>query len=310
MFLSAKINGGTTAEFELNFTNNTWSLAPAQAKWANVMFSDRGVFEIKNWGVIWLMDGLGTKKDSAVILHDAPTGEKDEKHSAGTGAAYAPALAKYKDAEIHWQVLRKSTPTELTASRTSGPLTAVRVKAKQICEGLLPKAGLTNGTRPATGTACGEFPGRVLRRMPVKGGGQPGAFSLQVTGSGLLYLTSPTTHWESFGKAIDAKYQPTKKCWVDFGTKLPKTGDIYVLSKFENQGAFQHVGMIISSEGQDWITADGGQGNGGQSGFISRKFHSSGQIDGEFGAKAWLKGWVDLDNLRECLAEYFPKELA
>jgi hypothetical protein len=31
MFLSAKINGGTTAEFELNFTNNTWSLAPAQA---------------------------------------------------------------------------------------------------------------------------------------------------------------------------------------------------------------------------------------------------------------------------------------
>lgn len=67
--------------------------------------------------------------------------------------------------------------------------------------------------------------------------------------------------------------------------------------------------MIISAEGSDWVTADGGQGNGWQSGFIPRKFYSTGQIDGEFGNKAWLKGWVDLDNLREVLAAYFPKDL-
>jgi len=72
---------------------------------------------------------------------------------------------------------------------------------------------------------------------------------------------------------------------------------------------FQHVGMIISAEGSDWVTADGGQGNGWQSGFIPRKFYSTGQIDGEFGNKAWLKGWVDLDNLREVLSQYFPADL-
>jgi hypothetical protein len=314
MILSAKINDSLGAEFELNFTTNTWSLPPALAKWGNVMFSDRGLFEVKDWGVIWLMDGMGSgKKDSAVILHDAPKGEKDVKHVSGTGRVYAPASPKYKDCSIKWNVLRPSAPPELAASKSSGAMTKVRTKAKMICEGLLPKPGELSNGKPAAnavGTGCGEFPGRVMRRMPVKGAGQFGAFEITVPGSGKLYLTSPTTHWEKLAKAIDEKYKPTKKLWVDWtGSSRPKTGDIYLLSKFENKGEFQHVGMIISSDGDKWVTADGGQGNGWQSGFIPRKFYSTGQIDGEFGNKAWLKGWVDLDNLRECLSEYFPKDL-
>ena len=154
--------------------------------------------------------------------------------------------------------------------------------------------------------------------MPVKGENQSGAFNLNVPGAGVLYLTSPTIHWENFAREIDKKYQPAKKCWVEFSeTRRSHPGDIYVLHKFEDASAFQHVGVIYSAEGNEWVTADGGQGAGGgdpnqgwRSGFITRKFQSSGQIDGEFGHKAWLRGWVDLDNLRECLAEYFPKELA
>jgi len=320
MFLVAKISDDLTAEFELNFVNHTWSLSPAQGKWGNVMFSDRGPFEVKGWGVIWLMDGLGSVKDCAVILHSAPTGEQDEMHKAGTGRVYTPVLAQYKDETIHWNFLRKSPPTELTASRSSGQVTKARAKAKMICEQLLPKKGLSDGKKPAgaTGTGCGEFPGRVMRRMPVKGPGQTGAFCLDVPGAGKLYLTTPTTHWEEFAKAIDDKYKPVKKCWVDFAkSNRPQTGDIYLLAQYENKSQFQHVGLIISSEGSDWVTADGGQGEGDtdpnkgwRSGFIARKFYSTGQIDGEFGSKAWLKGWVDLDNLRECLADYFPKELA
>jgi hypothetical protein len=187
----------------------------------------------------------------------------------------------------------------------------VRAKAKQIAEGLLPKAGqLTNGKPEpgAKGTGCGEFPGRVMRRIPVAG--QPNAFSIDVPGAGKLYLTSPTTHWEQLAQAIDQKYQPAKKTWVEFnGANRPKTGDIYLLSKFEDKSQFQHVGMIISAEGSEWLTADGGQGNGWQSGFITRKFYATGQIDGEFGNKAWLKGWVDLDNLREVLAKWFPADV-
>ena len=314
MILSGKINDSLTAELELNFTTNTWTLPPAAARWGGAMFSDRGMFEAKSWGVIWLMDGLGsTAKDSTIILNNAPTSEQDYTHRAGTGRVYKPASAKLQDAAIQWQVLRRSASPELAAAATSGILTKVRAKAKKIAEGLLPAPGkLTNGKPEpgATGTGCGEFPGRVMRRMPVLGPPSRGAFEIDVPGAGKLYLTSPTTHWENLAKAIDEKYKPSKKTWVEFsGSNRPSTGDVYLLSKFENKGAFQHVGMIIGSEGSEWVTADGGQGNGWQSGFIARKFHASGQIDGEFGSKAWVKGWVDLDNLCAVLSDYFPQEL-
>src|SRR5262245_6823369 len=102
MFLRTSIDDSLTAEFELDFTSKTWSLPAAQAKWGNVMFSDRGVFEVKSWGVIWLMDGSGAAKNSAVILHSAPTGEQDTQHQAGTGRVFAPAVSKYKDAPLQW----------------------------------------------------------------------------------------------------------------------------------------------------------------------------------------------------------------
>jgi hypothetical protein len=311
MVISAKVNNSISADIELNFTNNTWSLPPSAVKWGGVMFSDRGSFEVKSWGVMWLMDGQpGRKKDSAVILHDAPTGEKDMARSAGAGRVFAPAAPKFKDSSVQWRVTKRAGAN---GAASGGENSKVRAKAKQIAESLVPPIGqLTNGQKPAgaVGTGCGEFPGRVLKRMPVAGPGQPNAFSLDVPGSGKLYLTSPTTHWEKFAKAIDQKFQPAKKTWVDFtGSNRPKKGDIYLLSNFGEKSKFQHVGMIISAEGSDWITADGGQGNGWQSGLIRRKFYPSGQIDGEFGNKAWLKGWVDLDNLREVLSQYFPADV-
>ena len=184
------------------------------------------------------------------------------------------------------------------------------MKAKKLAEGLLPKRGLSKfePVPGATGSGCGEFPGRIMLRMPVLSPTR-GGFEIDVRGK-KLYLTSPTTWWEEMAQAIDQKYKPAKKTWVPFtGSNRPSTGDIYVLSQYENQGMFQHVGMIISAEGNEWVTADGGQGNGWQSGFITRKFYADGQIDGEKGNKAWLKGWVDLDNLREVLKQYFPADV-
>jgi hypothetical protein len=315
MILTAKINDSLAADIELNFTTNTWNVPPATAKWGGVMYSDRGLFEVKPWGVIWLMDAKGSaKKDCTVILHAAPTDDGTAlSQNSGTGRVYAPAMSTYRDCEIQWRLLRRSASPALAAAKSSGASTAVRMKAKQIAESLLPKAGkLTNGqpAENAKGTGCGEFPGRVMRRMPVLGPGQHGAFEIEVRGAGKLSLTSPTIYWEDLAKAIDEKYTPVKKTWVAFnGSNRPKTGDIYVLAQFEKKSDFQHVGMIISAEGGEWVTADGGQGNGWQSGFITRKFYSTGQIDGEKGNKAWLKGWVDLDNLRDVLRQYFPSHL-
>lgn len=314
MILSAKMKNSRAAEFELNFTTKTWSLSPAMAKWSGVMYSDRGLFEVRPSGAMWLMDGMGSaRKECTVILHDAPASQTDVAHDGGTGRVYAPATAMYKDSEIEWRVLRPAPPPELALAKSSGALTPVRMKAKKIAEGLLPKPGHLSNGKPgagAKGTACGEFPGRIMRRIPVAGPPERGAFEIVVPKIGKLYLTSPTIFWEELAQAVDQKYQPAKKTWVPFtGANRPKTGDIYLLAKFENKSEFQHVGMIISAEGNEWVTADGGQGNGWQSGFITRKFYSSGQIDGEFGNKAWLKGWVDLDNLREALAKWFPADL-
>src|SRR5262245_48553320 len=105
MILSTKINNSAGADLELNFTTNTWSLPPATAKWGGVMFSDRGLFEVRPNGTIWLLDGVGSaKKSCTVILHDAPAGEEDGAHSSGTGRAIAPATAKHKDGQIQWRV--------------------------------------------------------------------------------------------------------------------------------------------------------------------------------------------------------------
>lgn len=96
---------------------------------------------------------------------------------------------------------------------------------------------------------------------------------------------------------------------MPFAGTRPLPGDIYVLGKYENPAAFQHVGIIVSAEGNDWMTADGGQGNGWQSGFVKRRFHSNGQIDGEFGNKAMLRGWVNLDALFAVAIAAFPANL-
>lgn len=320
MILLASIQtarGPLNTEISLDFATSTWSVPPAGARWGGVLFSDRGVFEMKGWGTLWLIDGMGSgKRDSAVILHEPPRSEEDATHLAGKGRVYAPATAGYKDAEVTWRLLRNTAPADLNKVETvwSGPQTPVRIRAREICKGLLPAPGKLSNGKPepgATGSGCGEFPGRVLRRMPVASPPQRGAFEIMVSTAGKkLSLTSPTTHWESLAKAIDDKYKPARKTWVDFRESVrPSTGDIYVLNKFESPAEFQHVGMIIGAEGSEWLTADGGQGNKWQSGFIKRKFYPSGQIDGEFGSKARVRGWVDLDNLREVLKEYFPKDL-
>ena len=139
---------------------------------------------------------------------------------------------------------------------------------------------------------------------------KPGAFKVQVKGAGPLYLTSPTTWWEQLAQEVDAQHAPQRKCWVPFaGANRPLPGDIYILSQHARPAEFQHVGVIVDATGVVWTTGDGGQGNGGQFGFAKRTFQPNGEIQGEFGNKARLKGWVDLDNLYAVAASAFPADM-
>jgi hypothetical protein len=189
----------------------------------------------------------------------------------------------------------------------AGARTPIRMKFLSILNGLLPPLGtLSRGTAPpgAKGTGCGELPGRVFARVPVIPQSRPGAFKVRVSGV-TLHLTTPTTWWEEMAKQID-RGAPPRKCWVPFGGRRPLPGDIYLLSQTTNKAMFQHVGIVVDPSGSKWTTADGGQGNGWQSGFVKRDFQADGLMTGEFGNKAYLKGWVDLDALFAVARPAFP----
>lgn len=206
-----------------------------------------------------------------------------------------------------------SAPTS-SGPTVAGPNSPVRRKYVQTSKMLVPPSGLTAaGNAPAAepgkpkATGCGEFPGRVFGKLPVIPPGQPGAFKVHVSGAGTLYLTTPTTWWEQLAQSVDKQYSPARKCWVPFtGANRPLPGDIYLLSQYEKPGEFQHVGVIIDASGSTWTTCDGGQGGGWQSGLVKRTFEPDGVITGEFGNKARLKGWVDLDNLYAVAQGSFP----
>ena len=192
-----------------------------------------------------------------------------------------------------------------------GKHSPIRRRFMTICKSLLPPPGtLTTGQNAggASGPGCGELPGRVFAKVPVLFPNQKGAFRVLVPGAGTCYLTSPMTCWEQFAQAVDKQYSPART-WVPFTGNRPLPGDIYVLGKYEKPAYFQHVGIFVSAEGSDWMTADGGQGNGWQSGFVKRHFHSNGRIDGEFGNKAMLRGWVDLDILYSVAIAAFSANL-
>jgi peptidoglycan hydrolase-like protein with peptidoglycan-binding domain len=202
------------------------------------------------------------------------------------------------------------TPVTPPQKPVGGPASPIRLRFMAICREILPPPGtLTQGVKPpgATHTACGELPGRVFLRVPVIPPGKPGAFKAKLAGGATVHLTDPITQWENFAKSVDAEH--SARTWVPFAGNRPLPGDIYVLHKFDNPAMFQHVGIIVSADGSDWMTADAGQGNGFQSGFVRRRFQPSGQIDGEFGNKAMLRGWVDLDAMFAVAIAAFPGNL-
>jgi hypothetical protein len=230
------------------------------------------------------------------------------------GRMTAQALVALLDALGLLQKLLKGKPVPPPPKPPPGhgAHSPVRMRVMAVCRQLLPPPGqLTQNKKPkgVSGTGCGGFPGHVFSKVPVIPPGQKGAFKVNVKGAGTCYLTTPMICWEQFAEAVDKQYPPAKT-WVPFKGNRPLPGDIYVLGRYEKPAEFQHVGIIVKAQGNEWMTADGGQGQGWQSGFVKRKFHpATGQIDGESGNQAFLRGWVDLDILFTVAIAAFPANL-
>jgi hypothetical protein len=309
LMATLQIQGGPPreAEIELDFVSKGWTIKNARYLWPGVLFSEHGTFERQPWGVIWLMDGPGAAATrTPVIIHDAPLNDTDGAHLLGGGRVYDPLNPSLKDSRLTWKFLRRST----TPSAPSGGLSAVRQRILQVCAEIFPQktSGLIHFTsqrrQPGSKvTNCGAFPGMVFGRVPVIPPTKRGAFHVKD-----MYLTTPMTMWDIFAQTVDKEKHPPKNTWIPFNGNRPQPGDIYILKNIATE-QFQHVGIIVNPDGNEWITADGGQGDGYQGGFVKRTFSPSGEMTGEFGNKARLKGWVDLDNLYAVAKESFPKDL-
>ena len=78
--------------------------------------------------------------------------------------------------------------------------------------------------------------------------------------------------------------------WYPTPDKSPKPGDFYEVGK--RGGTYEHVGIIVAVNGENWSTADSGQG-GPSSGYdaIKRKARTSSGVMGWIDVDEFFKGW-------------------
>lgn len=340
-----KTGGARPAELELDFGNAVWKTKVGT--WPGVLRSNRGRLERKSSGVAWLQDGAGFLKYTAVVLHDAPSSESDAQHKAGGGLVCEPSDSALKDCKVKWEVVRSTLAADASTSgegltpirqrMMAGIADCLRIGQRALKVGEFTLGSAATATAKPGGkkpTACGEFPGRVFRRVPVReftrgcmridvpfrnppdktdkkqsDKNQPDQFFKDIQ------LTSAILAWEDLAREIDRKFNPAKKTWIPYQANLlPKPGDVYALAIAADRLEVRHVGVVFKPGATEWITADGGQGNGWQSGYVRRAYRKSdGWIDGEAGEAAYLSGWLDVDNLLAALRPHypdlFPKEL-
>lgn len=110
--------------------------------------------------------------------------------------------------------------------------------------------------------------------------------------------------WGTFGVRNNAQ---KTGAWVEAdGERRPLPGDIYVLLSQgvtdRAKGNIAHVGFIVDASGDEWKTADAGQGDGWAAGYVNRHYDAdAGTLSGEnlhsAGARPprLLAGWLDLD---------------
>lgn len=286
----------------LNWASKSWQLTEDKSgTWGRVTEAKTGKFEYKDWGVLWLFDGL----KNIVIVHNSPSRAMDYDTITGTARLYdvEPAM---KDTHLRW-ALEVGTDSKFFAIARS-PLPFTRVAYIERLRWLMPAPYLSSNNDlltdklrkddpKVTGTAgkytsCGSLPGFVSKQVAASKGLKGTAFNNWMT----RYSLNGTNKVRDLGMA--------QNCWVEASTdKKPKPGDIYALL---NHGAtnkktdgISHVGVFDSVHGDKWKTLDLGQ-RGGFDGDVNLREYkpATTELYGESnqgGGFRVLAGWVDLE---------------
>ena len=308
-----------TARLKLDWVLKAWSLQDDQRQvWPKVGFSRAGTFEPRDNGVIWIWDQPpGQDKHNTLIIQVAPTSEYDYDHRSGLARIFDPKDPSFKDGQVRWAVDPARAATVSAKSPDGQGLTPLRRKVLEICDWALPaypavaeppnKITKQTSSTHAHVTNCGIFPGWVAEQIggiafaPEKVVFPP--YNLKdgtLMPSTTAVVTSPMTEWSEFAKKVEKLRHAEGTLWFPFqdgSDDRPKPGDIYLLERPKGKG-FAHVGIFISADGDEWTTADCGQGGGFAGAYSKRVFKpADGGITGEYGKPAWVRGWVNIDNL-------------
>ena len=286
----------------LNWGSKTWQLTNDKAgAWKRVTGAKTGKFEYKDWGVLWLFDGI----KNIVIVHNPPSRAMDYDTMTGTARLYdvEPTM---KDTILRW-ALDVGTDSKYFAIAKS-PLPLSRAAYIERLRWLMPAPYMSSNNdlltdklrkddpkvKGAAGkyTSCGSLPGFVSKQVASSKGLKGTAFNNWMT----KFSLNGTNRVRDLGITLG--------CWVEASSeKKPKPGDIYALL---NHGAtdkradgISHVGVFDSVQGSQWKTLDLGQ-HGGFDGDINLREYKPGSTElygesNQGGGFRVLAGWVDLE---------------
>jgi len=313
-------------KMDLDWVRSEWSIREDENCWDRVGYSRKGSFEHKDWGVLWIWDGANGDKNT-MIIRDGPNRDKDLLYNLGDGSLFDPKTPALKGCDFEWD---KITPPASSAVVSTAK--SIRDEVRALLDANMPKSGIVeppNWLESKAGrkmdatkaTGCGGMPATLIRLLGanrfIKDTAtityqetvniidpetkKPTGQTKKETKTKTLRVTDYMTGWKEYTLALEKKPGVAKGTyWTSFKddtSKNPKPGDFVVTN--DEKGYFAHICAVYEVNGDNWRTADGGQGEGFAIGMFDKTVdRSSRVIKGQYkNMIRYVDGWVDIESL-------------
>jgi hypothetical protein len=313
-------------KMDLDWVRSEWSIREDENCWDRVGFSRKGQFEHKDWGVLWIWDGANGDKNT-MIIRDGPNRDMDLLYNSGFGSLFEPQSTPLKGCDFEWTKLTAPASAAAPAAAKS-----IRDEVRTLLDANMPKSGIVepaNWLESKVGrkmdatkaTGCGGMPATVIRLLGADrflkdtatikyqetvnvidpDTKKPTGETKKVWKTNTLKVTDFMTGWKEYALELEKKGGlPKGTYWTSFKddtSKNPKPGDILIAK--DEKGYFAHVCVVYEVNGDNWRTADGGQGEGYAIGMFDKVVdRSSHAIKGQYkNLIRRVDGWVDLESL-------------
>ncbi len=303
------------AELDIDASYNRWQAAGDLSSWGRVSTVRGGAMEWHPQGELILLD-RANRSDKAcrplISLLGMPARETEPVIRRGPARLHNMRHPTLSGRVMQWRFGGEIVPG------------GIRELGLHLCQSNLPTRGVTEppncvedeprepGKVNADGnraTGCGGFVGWYFKRLEASGWAipkdrvsttytwTPPGTNKKEQKTSEIYLTGPTFGYRDIVRHVEkSRAQPIYVDYKAGSSRRPRPGDVYLIRMAD--GSIRHVGVLYAISGNQWRTADGGQGQSGYGvGFMDRVFDPRrGTISGgkEVG---YIDGWIDLESL-------------